>query len=107
MADFRVLITDRASAQLHEIVEWIEQRAPETAQRWFKKTLTEITSLSIMPRRHSLARESIQLKMELREILVGKRKWRVLYTIRDQDVIVMCIRIGALGPVTAEDLSGD
>lgn len=102
-----MVVTDRASRQPNDIADWVAERAPVTAERWFNFAVEEISTLNSLPRRFGLARESPSLPIALREMLLGTdRVWRVLFTIRDRDVIVMCIRHAAQSQLIVDDLTG-
>lgn len=108
METYRVVVSSRAARQLNEVADWIEAIAPATAEHWFNTAVDEIRSLSQLPRRFAVARESASLPLELREMLLGsERAWRVLYTIRESDVIIMAIRHAAQQSVTLSDLRTD
>jgi plasmid stabilization system protein ParE len=101
----RVLVTRRAAAQLNRTADWIAERAPETAERWFAKFVSEIQSLSRSCSSRPLARENCRMPFELREMLFGnRRQWRVLFTIRGDDVLVMAIRHASQQDATLDDL---
>jgi plasmid stabilization system protein ParE len=103
----RVLVTRRARAQLNAAADWIEERAPETAERWFAQFAAESQSLSTTCASRPLARESRRMPFELREMLFGRRRqWRVPFTIRGNDVLVMAVRHAARKDVTIDDLIG-
>jgi plasmid stabilization system protein ParE len=103
----RVVVTQRAAAQLNATADWIAERAPLTAERWFAEFADRLQSLAISPERCARARESRQMPFELREFLFGRRRqWRVLFTVREDFVLVMAIRHAAQDDVTLEDLLG-
>jgi plasmid stabilization system protein ParE len=104
----RVIVTQRALAQLNCTADWIAERAPETAERWFAQFAAKIQSLDQFAERCPQARESKLMPFQLRELLFGRRRqWRVLFTIRGKEVLVMGIRHAAQDDVTMEDLIGD
>jgi hypothetical protein len=48
------------------------------------------------------------MPFELRELLVGRRRqWRVLFTIRENHILVMAIRHAAQDEVSIDDLLSD
>jgi plasmid stabilization system protein ParE len=103
----RVLITQRVFRQLNDVADWIAERAPETAERWFNKFTARVQSLETTASQCPVARESRRLPFELREMLFGKqRQWRVLFTIRGDDVLVMTVRHASQSDVTLDDLLG-
>lgn len=57
--------------------------SPQTASQWYAGLLTAIDSLTVMPRRCSLARENDNFSNEIRQLLYGKGRnlYRILFTI--------------------------
>jgi plasmid stabilization system protein ParE len=103
----RVLVTRRAATHLNATADWIEERAPETAARWFADFAAKIKSLSTTASSCPLDRENRRMPFELREMSFGRRRyWRVLFTIRGNDVLVMAVRHAAQKDVTLDDLIG-
>jgi hypothetical protein len=103
----RVVVTGRVATQLNATADWIEERAPATAERWFAEFVAKVQSLEVNAERCPKARESRKLPFELRELLFGRRRqWRILFTIRNDVVIAMAIRHAAQDDVTLEDLTG-
>ena len=96
-----VVVTHRAAA------DWIAERAPKTAEKWFAESAAKLQTLAINPERCTRARESRKMPFELRELLFGRRRqWRVLFTVRQDIVLVMAIRHAAQDDVTLEELMG-
>jgi plasmid stabilization system protein ParE len=76
---------------------WISERNVEAADRWFYAVYDTIATLEIFPNRCPLAPESKFLNLEIREIFHGRRqnKYRILFTISDNEVHVLHVRHGA------------
>jgi len=105
VSEYRVSVTERAARQLNTTADWVAERAPETAEKWFASFVDKVNSLSTHPHRCPLARESKRMPIELRQLLVGrKHQWRVLFTIQGHDVVVMAIRHSSQDDLTVEDL---
>jgi plasmid stabilization system protein ParE len=101
----RVVVTQRASAQLNATADWIAERAPLTAEKWFTEFAAKLQTLAANPERCAQARESRQMPFELRELLFGRRRqWRILFTLRQDIVLVMAIRNAAQDDITLDDL---
>ena len=94
---YTVDVTAQAGAEAEEAYLWILERAPEAAARWWNGLEAAILSLEEMPARCRLAPENDEFEEESRELLYGKRqhRYRILFTIREQAVIVLHIRHGA------------
>jgi plasmid stabilization system protein ParE len=88
---------------------WIAERDPDAATRWFNRLLDVIETLETFPERCPIAPESVQLGIEIRQILHGKRqhKYRVLFNVSERTVTVLHIRHGARLPVGQERPSVD
>jgi plasmid stabilization system protein ParE len=91
---FEVRVSAAADAEADAIYEWLAQRAPQGAVRWYNGLLDAIESLADFPRRCSLAPEDEHFDEEIRQLLYGKRRnvYRVLFTIRGNTVHVLHIR---------------
>jgi plasmid stabilization system protein ParE len=77
---------------------WIaEHLSPAQAERWYQGLFQQMETLTRQPTRCPRAAESDWFPEELRELLYGKRnnKYRILFTIRDQDVVVLYVQHAA------------
>jgi plasmid stabilization system protein ParE len=97
---FRVEQTARAKRDLQAILEWlVAQEAGDAGRRWFDQLIRAIRSLAEFPRRCPLAPEDAELPFELRQLVFGHKPhfYRVLFTIRDQRVVILHVRHGRRG----------
>jgi plasmid stabilization system protein ParE len=94
---YEVAITEEAWDEIQEAYDWLVHRAPEAARRWKSDLLEAIQELETLPAACSLAPETAYFGREVRQMLYGKRrnKYRVLFEIRKQLVIVLRVRHGA------------
>ncbi len=94
---YQVEVTDQAAAEAEEAYLWILDRSPSGASRWWNGLEAAILSLEEMPVRCPLAPEDEEFEEEIRELLYGTRqhRYRILFTIREQTVVVLHIRHGA------------
>ena len=99
---FTVTITARAERDIAEIVAGFA----DGGASWFSKLRAALTALDSHPTKFALADEADRLGLELREMLVGKRRgtYRVLFTISESTVNVHHIRLGSRGPIRGADL---
>ena len=76
---------------------WIAERDAEAADRWFESIYDTIGSLEIFPERAPLAPENKSLQRGIREIFHGRRhyKYRILFTVTENEVHVLHVRHGA------------
>ncbi len=104
--DFVLKLTARALADLDEIYRSVQSNAPLTAPYWHARLLKTIESLTRMPQRCSLAEESDDLGLELRELQFGKRRgaFRILFTISGQTVDVVHVRRASRSRIQPDDL---
>ncbi len=100
---YRFEISDRARADADEAYAWIAQSSPEQAERWYQGLFEQIETLTSRPLLYPVAAENDKFPEEIREMLYGKRrnKYRIVFTIRDDTVVVLYVRHGArdeIGP---------
>ncbi len=92
---FRIRYTERALSELHAATNWIANRAPETAERWFDGFVATIRKLQINPQLYPFAPENKSVAFEIRQTLyvtASRKVNRALFTIREGEVIVLAIR---------------
>jgi plasmid stabilization system protein ParE len=104
MKHFKVHPTRRALADADEVFMWINKEEPEAALRWYDGLLEAFRSLEQFPLRWGLARESPFFKDEIRQLIYGR--YRVLFTIKENTVLVLSVRHGARDSLTPEDIGG-
>jgi plasmid stabilization system protein ParE len=95
---YRLRVTARAVGDADAAYTWIaEQHSPDQAERWYQGLFEQMETLTRQPTRCPRAAESDRFPEELRELLYGKRdnKYRILFTIRDQDVVVLSVQHAA------------
>lgn len=96
-AKHRVEVAGPALRQIRGAFDWIQERSPDAAERWWSGLFAAIRPLETMPEQHALAPESSNAPVEIRQLLYGKRPgiYRVLYTIRRDLVLVLHCGHGA------------
>ena len=94
---YQVDVTNQAQGEAEEAYLWILKRSPEGAARWWNGLEAAILSLEELPARCPLAPENDAFEEEIRQLFHGKRqgRYRILFTIREQTVVVLHIRHGA------------
>jgi len=87
-------------------VTWLARTSPGAAARWRIGLLRIVEKLESDPNRYSGAEEGVDLDVDLRELLYGRRRniWRVLFTIEGQTVNVLRVRHAAQDRITSKDL---
>jgi plasmid stabilization system protein ParE len=92
---FRVRPSAKAKRDAREILSWLRaEHAGETGLRWFEGLEAAIQSLQAMPERCPLAPENPFMPFEMRQLLYGSRqhRYRILFTIRGDEVFIVHIR---------------
>ena len=93
---FKLVIQPPALTDLEDAYLWIQERAPQAADRWFNRIVAALESLRQSPERCGIAPENPYFEQEVRQLLVGKRSgvYRVLFTIAENEVHILHIRRG-------------
>lgn len=109
MKKYRLIIQPPAFHDLDEAYQWIRERAPQAAVRWFNGFVEALNSLTTSPERCGLAPENDAVEPEIRQLLYGRQcgVYRALFTITRNDVRVLHIRHAARQTMTADELSDD
>jgi plasmid stabilization system protein ParE len=95
---YRLRVTARAVGDADGAYAWIaEHRSPAQAERWYQGLFKQMETLTYQPSRCPLAAENPKFPFEIRELLYGKRKnkHRIIFTIRNDDVVVLYVHHGA------------
>ena len=98
---YQIQITARALADADEAHDWIAEHSYERAARWYQGLFKQIETLKKQPKRCPVAAENAKFPAEIRELLYGKRrgKYRIIFTIRDDTVVILYIQHGAKGEI--------
>lgn len=105
--DFQVVLARQAEQELNAAADWIaeQSQSPAVAEKWFAEFVQTLQSLQRMPTRCGLARENNRFPVELRQLLYGRRNtYRAVFTIRENQVIVLTIRHTARADFSPDDL---
>ncbi|MBI1904057.1 MAG: type II toxin-antitoxin system RelE/ParE family toxin [Planctomycetia bacterium] len=99
-------MTARAKDDLRSAFERAQEHAPVTARNWLRRFKKALQTLSARPRHCGLAPENALVDYELRQLLFGRgrRIYRALFTIVEDEVWVVHIRWGGMDLATAQDL---
>ena len=104
--NFRVALTARAERERDAAFRWyLDNYSEEFAVRWYNGIADAVESLSTSPLRCGIAHESDKFTFELRELLYGRghHKHRIVFTVRNELVLVMHIRHSAQQDLTELD----
>ena len=92
---FAVEISDQAFADVQVILEWIAERSPAGARRWYEAYLAALAKLEVDAGKNALAPECKWFPQEVRQVFFKTRKglrYRILYTISENRVDILNVR---------------
>jgi len=109
--EYTVIIQSRAERDIEEAFDYIYDKAPDAALKWYLGLKSNVESLANMPNRCPVAPESNKLGCELRQLIHGKRigRYRIVFRIIESNRVVdiVTVRHGARKPMEIEDINGD
>lgn len=107
--NYHVELTAQAKAEADEAYQWLFERSPTHAARWYNGLLEIVDSLKTHPQRCPLAPENEYFDEEIRHLLYGRRArvYRVLFEIRGDTVSVLHVRHGARRVLRSLDTSDE
>lgn len=105
---YGVIVTQKAKSDLRHYYQVATEHAPATAARWLDRFEAELDSLAENPDRCTLAPEDDLVHETIYQFFYGKRtgRYRVLFTIDGDRVLVLHIRRGAMDKATKDELFG-
>jgi len=92
---YSVEISDQADVDVQVIYDWIAERAPAGAHRWYDAYQAALDKLAASADRYALAPESSFFPQEVRQLLFKTRKgrhYRILYSVFGRQVVVLHVR---------------
>lgn len=95
---FAINIDPDALEDIRHIARDISQRvSPSSAARWQHRIISKIQTLASLPERYPMADEAVELGLDLRFMIFGRKRqrYRILYTIDGQTVNVYRVRHAA------------
>ena len=109
MKRYQLILQPPALNDLDEAYQWIKQRSPEAAARWFNGFVNALNSLTTSPQRCGLAPENDMIEPEIRQLLYGRRSgtYRALFTITHKEIRILHIRHAARQTLTPAELEND
>jgi plasmid stabilization system protein ParE len=106
----RILVTGPAKRDIQAAHDWwSENRSAEQASRWYVGIYAAMKSLRRNPQRCSVAMEAELLPQGLWQLLYGlgrRPTHRIVFTIDDNNVIVLRVRHVSQDALTADDIEG-
>jgi plasmid stabilization system protein ParE len=104
----QVRLTRSAEADLEKRLSSLAERWPRAAARLNDRFEQALFRLRDFPFSRGLAHENRLFPEEIRHLLFGlnrKRRYRALFTIRGQDVIILAIRAPGEKPIDPEEMT--
>ena len=104
---YRILLTEKAEADVEAVLKWFhDQRATEAGGRWLASLFAKLDTLETHPQRCSLAVEAEDLGEAIRELLLGRKrfKYRLLFRIVGNSVQILRVWHGSRDAITREEL---
>jgi len=94
---YRVLLTKRFARHSRDMGDYIATDYPQRAISWIEEVEAKVLKLDSFPESHPYARENESHDIELRQRVFGRGrdKYRVIFTVKESDVIVLDIRHAA------------
>lgn len=93
----------RPRPEIEEAYLYIRQDSPENAPRWRAGLLEAAATLETFPKRCPVAPENGPFEFEIRQLLYGR--YRLLFTVRDDTVVILHVRHGAREWMKADELN--
>ena len=103
-----VIVTQKAKDDLRHYYAVAAEHAPRTAARWLNRFEVALQSLSENPARCALAPENDLVDVPIYQFFYGKRsrRYRALFTIEDNRVLILHIRRGTMDKAAEDELLG-
>ena len=92
--EYKVVLTERFARHLQQMGDYIAADNPQRAVSWIEEVEVKVMKLNCFPESHPYARENSHHHIELRQLVFGRgrHKYRVIFTVRADDVVVLDIR---------------
>jgi plasmid stabilization system protein ParE len=102
-----LIITARAHADIQRnAVWWAANHSVQEAENWRDVVYDQLASIVAMPESYALCPENPHFADELREknVGLGRGGYRAVFTIRDHQLYVLCVRSSSERPLRHGDL---
>lgn len=104
---YRVQPTPQAEADIERLFNsLVERRGEGVAREWYEAYVEAVERLITMPLSCGLAFENASFDEEIRHLLFWlspKRKFRALFTVRGDEVVILAVRAPGERPVRPRD----
>jgi toxin ParE1/3/4 len=96
----RLVISDRAEADIEAAYEWLWLRDRRAAEAWMESLQSALSTLTTNPQQYGFAPETGSYPLQLRQLLHGpSRSHRVLFCVRENSVTVVAVRDASQAPL--------
>ncbi len=105
---YQIRLTHKAERDADNVLRWFaDQHAMTAGTKWLSTLMARLNTLETNPERCPVAEESAALGLEIRELLLGKRRgvYRLLFQIKERTVYIVRIWHIARETPTADDLA--
>ncbi len=95
---YRIRPSAQAEADIERIFNWLLERSPDGATRWYESFWDATERLKEFPLSCSLAAEAMDFPEQVRCMLFGTKKgrtYRALFVVRGDIVHVLCVDMWA------------
>lgn len=92
---YRIRIVPEAERDIDALYLWIAERSGDGAQRWYRRLLEVLTTIGDNPHGCERAPEQTLVQREIRHFNFRTRRgrpYRVLFEVRDSEIIVLHVR---------------
>jgi plasmid stabilization system protein ParE len=108
---YSIRVTAHAGADIERLyASIVVRRGTQAAERWYESYTTAAQRLRTMPLACGLAYENPRFTVELRHLLFGihpKRRYRALFTVQGEEVVILAVRAPGEQPVNPDDIEAD
>lgn len=105
---YRIRLTETAEADYEGRLTALAERSPDAARELHARYLEALARLRDFPLSCGLAHEDPRFTEELRHLLFGvypKRKYRALFTVRGDEVVILAVRAPGEKPIHPRDIA--
>jgi plasmid stabilization system protein ParE len=102
---YTVVLLDRARGDVQPIYDWIAERSPEGAERWFAGFEEAVTALQVNPFVSPIAPEDEFFAYEIRHLIFQTRRgrpYRAILTVVGDQVRILRVRGSGQPPLTPQ-----
>jgi plasmid stabilization system protein ParE len=106
---YRIEFTERARRDINRLLDSLAERSPEAAERLSARFEESLSRLEQFPLSCGVAYENPRFDEEVRHLLFGlskERKYRALFTVRGDEVVILAIGAPGEQPVNPDDIAG-